>query len=95
MAYAMESKWSLLSLKQMVYLGEFLQCGKRDYLKVEHIQVSKHFILSKGAILDNPNCVIINVYAPNDVVERRGLWDEWLISLASVFFIFILKMGSV
>ncbi|XP_028108356.1 uncharacterized protein LOC114307162 [Camellia sinensis] len=36
---------------------------------------SRNFILLAGKIMPYFDCVVINVYAPNEVTKRRDLWD--------------------
>lgn len=37
---------------------------------------SRNFILLSGIASKNFHCVIINIYAPNDVLKRRHLWES-------------------
>ena len=41
--------------------------------------VSKHFIIVNGTYLGDFKCSIVNIHAPNDVGERKRLWDEFLL----------------
>ncbi|XP_028104052.1 uncharacterized protein LOC114303104 [Camellia sinensis] len=37
---------------------------------------SKHFILLSGTLAQDFDCVIVNIYAPNEVLKRKKLWDS-------------------
>ncbi|XP_028091070.1 uncharacterized protein LOC114291222 [Camellia sinensis] len=37
---------------------------------------SKHFILLSGTLAQHFDCVIVNIYAPNEVSGRKKLWDS-------------------
>lgn len=45
---------------------------------------NRNFILLAGTSLHCFDCVIVNIYAPNDVLGRRQLWES-LVKLKSTF----------
>lgn len=45
---------------------------------------SRNFLLLSGTILSSFDCVLMNVYAPNEVLRRKCLWDT-IIRLKPLF----------
>lgn len=45
---------------------------------------NRHFIMLAGIVLNSFDCVVINVYAPNDPMRRGKLW-ETLVNLKASF----------
>lgn len=55
--------------------GGLLCIWNPDSFKLKECCSSRHFILLSGTAGVAFECTIINIYAPNDVVKRRQLWD--------------------
>ncbi|KAH7861840.1 hypothetical protein Vadar_031605 [Vaccinium darrowii] len=50
----------------------------------EEVISTKNFLLIRGVCKANFPCIIVNIYAPNNYVERRAIWGE-LVSLKERF----------
>lgn len=55
-----------------------------DVFQLSECCSNRNFILLSGTILHSFNCVILNVYAPNDLIRRRKLWKS-LLNLKTLF----------
>lgn len=58
--------------------GGLLSVWSRSFFTVDNIISHRSFIALQGVINNNFPCCVVNVYAPNEVVNRRVLWDELL-----------------
>ncbi|XP_058211519.1 uncharacterized protein LOC131323689 [Rhododendron vialii] len=56
--------------------GGAITIWKNNVFKFEEVISRKKFILIRGNISGNFPCVILNVYAPNNYIERRDVWNE-------------------
>lgn len=63
--------------------GGLITIWNKSFFRAENIVVHRHFILVQGSVNNNFPCVIVNVYAPNDTVSRRGVWEE-LVTLKAI-----------
>lgn len=45
---------------------------------MDNVIVQRSFILLQGVINNDFPCVVVNVYAPNEVANRRQVWEELL-----------------
>lgn len=59
--------------------GGLISIWSVDILKEEEIIVNKHFILIKGTLTNSFPCIIVNIYAPNNYMDRRSLWNELVV----------------
>ncbi|XP_058185545.1 uncharacterized protein LOC131302757 [Rhododendron vialii] len=64
--------------------GGLLVIWKKVFFKAENIVCHRSFINMQGRIHADFPCVVVNIYAPNDVGSRRGVWEE-LVALKCVF----------
>lgn len=64
--------------------GGLLILWKKDFFRATNIIVQRSYILLQGVLYDNFPCILVNVYAPNDVGSRKVLWDE-LVGLKANF----------
>ncbi|XP_058205582.1 uncharacterized protein LOC131319373 [Rhododendron vialii] len=58
--------------------GGLLCIWNRDFFKVDSVIVHRSFIQLQGVINTIFPCVVVNVYALNEVVHRRLVWEELL-----------------
>lgn len=58
--------------------GGLLTIWCKEFFRAESVISHRSFILMQGVINGDFPCIFVNVYAPNDVVDRRGVWDELL-----------------
>ncbi|KAH7860022.1 hypothetical protein Vadar_008237 [Vaccinium darrowii] len=58
--------------------GGLLSMWNAQMFKAEEVILNRRFILIRGTFSDNFPCVILNIYAPNDMTARRALWNEIL-----------------
>ncbi|XP_058217549.1 uncharacterized protein LOC131328649 [Rhododendron vialii] len=58
--------------------GGLLCIWNRDFFKVDSVIIQRSFIQVQGVINNIFPCVVVNVYAPNEVVQRKLLWEELL-----------------
>lgn len=56
--------------------GGLLTKWNKDFFKTDSVISHRYFTLMQGVVNKVFPCIIVNVYAPNDVVARRVLWDE-------------------
>ncbi|XP_028109857.1 uncharacterized protein LOC114308471 [Camellia sinensis] len=56
--------------------GGILCAWDLDVFSLDEVVQNKHFILLKGKIVLDFECILINVYASNDPGDRKILWDE-------------------
>lgn len=56
--------------------GGILCAWDLDVFSLDEVIQNKHFILLKGKIVPEFECILINVYTPNDPRDRKILWDE-------------------
>ena len=59
--------------------GGLISIWRVDKFVEESTIVSKHFIIVNGTYVGEFKCSIVNIHAPNDVGERKRLWDELLL----------------
>ncbi|XP_058192016.1 uncharacterized protein LOC131309384 [Rhododendron vialii] len=59
--------------------GGLLVIWKKDFFIVTNVICNRSFILLQGVINNEFQCFMVNIYAPNDVVSRRGVWEELLV----------------
>lgn len=64
--------------------GGIITIWHSDFFKLEECCSRRNFLLLKGIIKANFECVIVNIYGPCDVLERRRLWG-YLLNLKSVY----------
>lgn len=57
--------------------GGLLIIWNKDNFKMENVIVQRHFIALQGVFFGFP-CMVVNVYAPNDVISRRIPWEDLL-----------------
>lgn len=60
--------------------GGLFSIWKNDFFWASNITMHRSFILLQGILFNNFPGVLVNIYAPNVVVDRRELWEElmWL-----------------
>ncbi|XP_058220671.1 uncharacterized protein LOC131330923 [Rhododendron vialii] len=58
--------------------GGLLSIWNRKFFKADNIISHRSFIVMHGVINNSFPCCLANVYAPNEVEDRRVLWDELL-----------------
>lgn len=58
--------------------GGLLAIWRKGFFKANNIICHRYFILLQGIINAEFPCTVVNIYAPNDVVDRRGVWEELL-----------------
>lgn len=51
--------------------GGLLTIWRKDFFQVDNVISHRSFILMHGKINNAFPCTVVNVYAPNDVVNRR------------------------
>lgn len=56
----------------------------KESFKAQHTPARKIYIMIKGILSSDCECILINVCAPNDVKSMRNLWME-LIQLKNTF----------
>lgn len=56
--------------------GGLITLWNAQVFRAVEVIVNRRFILIKGVFSANFPCIILNVYAPNDMVARRSLWEE-------------------
>lgn len=60
------------------FSGGILCVWDKAIFSVSDCIKGSHFIFLKGTICSTFECVLVNVYAPNDANERNLLWEELL-----------------
>ncbi|KAI8552570.1 hypothetical protein RHMOL_Rhmol06G0277200 [Rhododendron molle] len=55
--------------------GGLLSIWNPDIFKLKSFCSNRNFILVKGTYYNQFSCIIVNIYAPCDTVERRKLWQ--------------------
>lgn len=58
--------------------GGLLAIWNKDFFKAVNVITHRSFIMLQGVINNVFTCTLINIYAPNDVANRRILWEELL-----------------
>ncbi|KAL7162684.1 hypothetical protein ACSBR2_043049 [Camellia fascicularis] len=64
--------------------GGLLYVWKPQVFELQDCCSSKHFIILSGIACSSFPCVIVNIYAPNEVVRRRQIWES-LVSIKQHF----------
>ncbi|KAI8555891.1 hypothetical protein RHMOL_Rhmol05G0209800 [Rhododendron molle] len=73
--------------------GGLLVIWNKEFLKAESITLHRSFIVLHGVINGIFPCIIVNVYAPNDVVNRRSRLDRFLLSPSWIQEFLVLQWG--
>lgn len=58
--------------------GGLLSFWNKSFFKADNINSHRYFIVLQGVVNNSFSCCLVNVYAPNEVGNRRTLWDELL-----------------
>lgn len=53
--------------------GGLITMWNKKSFRAQHLLARKNFIIVKGTLLGNFECILINVYAPNEIRNRREL----------------------
>lgn len=69
---------SFATVDALGFSGGILCVWDKTRFSVSDCIKGSHFILLKGTICSTFECVLVNVYAPNDAIERNLLWEELL-----------------
>ncbi|KAI8567427.1 hypothetical protein RHMOL_Rhmol02G0121300 [Rhododendron molle] len=56
--------------------GGILTLWKNDFFRATNIIIHRSFILLQGVLFNNFPCVLVTIYAPNEVVGHRELWED-------------------
>ncbi|KAH7839133.1 hypothetical protein Vadar_000168 [Vaccinium darrowii] len=64
--------------------GGLITMWNKKAFQAHHILARRNFIIVKGELFGSFECIIINIYAPNDIRSRRELWKE-LVQLKTTF----------
>ncbi|KAL7169037.1 hypothetical protein ACSBR2_034129 [Camellia fascicularis] len=57
-------------------VGGLLCIWRPQVFELKDCSSSKHFIILSGTSAQAFDCVIVNIYAPNEVLKRKKLWDS-------------------
>ncbi|XP_028098889.1 uncharacterized protein LOC114298504 [Camellia sinensis] len=71
-------KMEFMAVDAMGVAGGLLCIWDPEIFQLSECCSSRNFILLSGTILHSFNCVVINVYAPNDVMKRGKVWESLL-----------------
>ncbi|XP_028086954.1 uncharacterized protein LOC114287711 [Camellia sinensis] len=77
-------KMEIMAVDAIGAAGGLLCIWDPDVFQLSECCSNKNFILLSGTILNSFECVILNVYAPNDIMRRGKLWES-LLYLKSIF----------
>lgn len=58
--------------------GGLLVIWNKEFFKADYVITHRSFIMLQGVIYNVFPCTLINIYVPNDVANRRILWEELL-----------------
>lgn len=78
------SKLWRISEMEMTYMqsdgaaGGLISMWNTKKFKIQSQSCHRNFILIRGVLTNMGVCTLVNIYAPNDVVQRRQLWTEIL-----------------
>ncbi|KAL7175699.1 hypothetical protein ACSBR2_029314 [Camellia fascicularis] len=83
----MRSMWPYEEIGHMMVDLEGSACGllcvlRPQVFELQDCSSNKHFLLLSGTSSHSFDCVIVNIYAPNEVLQRKKLWDS-LVNLHS------------
>lgn len=89
--FQVKNLWYDTELEYAVVNAEGLSGGiitiwSLNALAVEEVISTKNFLLIRGVFKGNFPCILVNIYAPNNYVERRAVWGE-LVSLKERFLV--------
>ncbi|XP_028120048.1 uncharacterized protein LOC114317506 [Camellia sinensis] len=56
--------------------GGLISIWKPQVFKLQDCCSSKNFIILSGMSTNTFQCTLVNIYAPNEVIRRRQLWDS-------------------
>lgn len=54
--------------------GGLISMWNKEVFRIEQSVIHRNFILTKGYLFNDFHCVLVNIYAPNDISNRRRLW---------------------
>ncbi|XP_028126752.1 uncharacterized protein LOC114323369 [Camellia sinensis] len=77
----MRSMWPFEEIGYMMVdsegsAGGLLCIWRPQVFELKDCCSSKHFILLSSTLAQHFDCVIVNIYAPNEVLGRKKLWDS-------------------
>lgn len=71
-------KMEFVSSNSVGASGGLITIWNTDFFKVTNIITHRSFVYLEGVLLNSFPCVLVNVYAPNEVGNRRELWEVLL-----------------